>query len=208
MTHEARIESLENQIRTLKRMLIGLFGLVVFGGLLAATSLQNVPDVIQAKKFEVVSSTGKEVLSLSSDAKGGQIQVCNQQEVVVGTLGAKASGCQLEFLNRKGKIKTVLAASKEWGGGLMFMSDCMLQQGDLGGGMPSIAMMVDPQSGASLNMFSSTDALSSSAIQIADGKSFFGIEFLNSDGDIVSKLGVENGSTGLIKTYKPKKESP
>ena len=51
MTTDTRIESLETQVRTLKRMLFGVFGLVVVGGLLAATSLQSVPDVIQAKQF-------------------------------------------------------------------------------------------------------------------------------------------------------------
>ena len=62
MTTDTRIESLEIQVRTLKRMLFGVFGLVVVGGLLAATTLQSVPDVIQAKKFEVVNDEGKVVV--------------------------------------------------------------------------------------------------------------------------------------------------
>ena len=53
MTTDTRIESLETQVRTLKRLLFGVFGLVVVGGLLAVTTLQSVPDVIQAKKFEL-----------------------------------------------------------------------------------------------------------------------------------------------------------
>jgi hypothetical protein len=56
------INELRNQVRTLKRMLFGVFGVVVVGGLLAATSLQSVPDVIQAKKFEVVNDEGKVVV--------------------------------------------------------------------------------------------------------------------------------------------------
>ena len=60
------INELRNQVRTLKRMLFGVFGVVVVGGLLAATSLQSVPDVIQAKKFEVLSDDGKAVVVLSS----------------------------------------------------------------------------------------------------------------------------------------------
>ena len=63
MSTDTRIESLETQVRTLKRMLFGVFGLVVVGGLLAATTLQSVPDVIQAKKFEVVNDEGKVVAS-------------------------------------------------------------------------------------------------------------------------------------------------
>ena len=66
MTESARIASLETQVRTLKRMLFGVFGLVVTGAVLGATSLQTVPDVIQAKKFEVVNDTGTTVVSLES----------------------------------------------------------------------------------------------------------------------------------------------
>ena len=71
MTTDSRIESLETQVRTLKRMLFGVFGLVVVGGLLAATSLQSVPDVIQAKKFEVVNDKGKVVSTWHYDYAGG-----------------------------------------------------------------------------------------------------------------------------------------
>ena len=59
MSTDTRIATLESQVRTLKRMLFGVFGVVVVGGLLAATSLQSVPDVIQAKKFEVVDQHGQ-----------------------------------------------------------------------------------------------------------------------------------------------------
>ena len=71
MTTDTRIESLETQVRTLKRMLFGVFGLVVVGGLLAATTLQSVPDVIQAKKFEVVNNAGVGVAEMSVNADGG-----------------------------------------------------------------------------------------------------------------------------------------
>ena len=66
MSTDTRIESLETQVRTLRRMLFGVFGLVVVGGLLAATSLQSVPDVIRAKQFEVLSDDGNAVVVLSS----------------------------------------------------------------------------------------------------------------------------------------------
>ena len=59
MHADERFVALESQVRTLKRMLFGVFGVVVVGGLLAATTLQSVPDVIQAKKFEVIGQHGK-----------------------------------------------------------------------------------------------------------------------------------------------------
>jgi hypothetical protein len=47
------LNELRNQVRTLKRVLYTLCSVGVLGGLLAATNLNSVPDVIQAKKFEV-----------------------------------------------------------------------------------------------------------------------------------------------------------
>ena len=66
MSTDTRIESLETQVRTLKRMLFGVFGLMLVGGLLAATSLQSVPDVIKAKSFQVVNDKGNVVVELKS----------------------------------------------------------------------------------------------------------------------------------------------
>ena len=78
MSDTTRIESLETQVRTLKRMLFGVFGLVVVGGLLAATTLQSVPDVIQAKKFEVVNGEGKVVASFYANMGGGMLSFSNK----------------------------------------------------------------------------------------------------------------------------------
>ena len=75
MTESARIASLETQVRTLKRMLFGVFGLVVAGAVLGATSLQTVPDVIQAKKFEVVNDEGKVLVALGNIKGGGSGQI-------------------------------------------------------------------------------------------------------------------------------------
>ena len=61
------ITELRNQVRTLKRIVYGFGCLLVAGIVVGATSLQTVPDVIQAKKFEVVDKNGKAVTTL--DAK-------------------------------------------------------------------------------------------------------------------------------------------
>ena len=58
------LNELRNQVRTLKRVVYGACGLLLVGGLLAATSLQSVPDVIQAKKFQVVNDEGLAVVGL------------------------------------------------------------------------------------------------------------------------------------------------
>jgi hypothetical protein len=66
MQNEERINVLETQVRTLKRIVYGFGCLLVAGVVVSATSVQTVPDVIQAKKFEVLSDDGKAVVVLSS----------------------------------------------------------------------------------------------------------------------------------------------
>ena len=81
MTTDTRIESLETQVRTLKRMLFGVFGLFLVGGLLAAASMQSVPDVVKAKKFIVVDAKGDAATVLDSrlmlNTPGGLVGVIN-----------------------------------------------------------------------------------------------------------------------------------
>jgi len=50
MQNEERVTGLENQVKTLKRIVYGFGCLLVAGIVVAATSLQTVPDVIQAGK--------------------------------------------------------------------------------------------------------------------------------------------------------------
>ncbi|MDP7005324.1 MAG: hypothetical protein QF718_03845 [Phycisphaerales bacterium] len=66
MQNEERINGLETQVRTLKRIVYGFGCLLVAGVVVSATTLQTVPDVIQAKSFEVISENGKPVVVLNS----------------------------------------------------------------------------------------------------------------------------------------------
>jgi hypothetical protein len=102
MSTDTRIESLETQVRTLKRMLFGVFGLVVVGGLLAATSLQSVPDVIRAKQFEVVNDEVKVVASFYANMGGGMLSFSNKDgEVVVGLGSDEVNGGGVLGINNK-----------------------------------------------------------------------------------------------------------
>jgi hypothetical protein len=80
------LNELRNQVRTLKRVVYGACGLLLVGGLLAATSLQSVPDVIQAKKFEVLSDDGNPVVVLSSQVLDRGIDVTDN--VYYGSVSA------------------------------------------------------------------------------------------------------------------------
>ena len=110
MTTDSRIESLETQVRTLKRMLFGVFGLVVVGGLLAATTLQSVPDVVKAKKFIVVDAKGDAATVLDSrlmlNTPGGMVGVVNGAFVVVNEKGREL--LQLQADTRQGAGELVL----------------------------------------------------------------------------------------------------
>jgi hypothetical protein len=117
MSTDTRIESLETQVRTLKRMLFGVFGLVVVGGLLAATSLQSVPDVIRAKQFEVVNDEVKVVASFYANMGGGMLSFSNKDgEVVVGLGSDEVNGGGVLGINNKdGKIVAGIHAGKNGG---------------------------------------------------------------------------------------------
>ncbi|MEE2907261.1 MAG: hypothetical protein VX527_05440, partial [Planctomycetota bacterium] len=66
MSTGTRIQSLESQVRTLRRSVCIMAGLLVVGVLLATTHRQAIPDVIQSKKFEVVADDGDVVVAIES----------------------------------------------------------------------------------------------------------------------------------------------
>ena len=86
MQNEERINGLETQVRTLKRIVYGFGCLLVAGVVVSATSLQTVPDVIQAKKFEVLSDDGNPVVVLSSQVLDRGIDVTDN--VYYGSVSA------------------------------------------------------------------------------------------------------------------------
>ena len=64
------ITELRNQVRTLKRIVYGFGCLLVAGIVVGATSLQTVPDVIQAKRFVVVNDKGITLVQLGATKNG------------------------------------------------------------------------------------------------------------------------------------------
>ena len=86
------ITELRNQVRTLKRIVYGFGCLLVAGVVVSATSLQTVPDVIQAKKFEVVNGDGKTVASIGADAEGGVLSIGNNEGEEVAAIAATIDG--------------------------------------------------------------------------------------------------------------------
>jgi hypothetical protein len=96
------ITELRNQVRTLKRIVYGFGCLLVAGVVVGATSLQTVPDVIQAKKFEVLNGEGKVVAILSAHEEGGGLKNFNNAGKPVSLLSATEAGAEININNKHG----------------------------------------------------------------------------------------------------------
>ena len=90
------ITELRNQVRTLKRIVYGFGCLLVAGIVVGATSLQTVPDVIQAKSFHVVNDEGNPLVGLgymtANGVDNGAIVLGNSKQQPLVILGASDSG--------------------------------------------------------------------------------------------------------------------
>ena len=103
MQNEDRINGLETQVRTLKRIVYGFGCLLVAGIVVGATSLQTVPDVIQAKKFEVMNNEGNKVAVLFATEYGGICVLKNNDRKRVGSIISTPGGGALIISNNKGE---------------------------------------------------------------------------------------------------------
>ena len=111
------ITELRNQVRTLKRIVYGFGCLLVAGIVVGATSLQTVPDVIQAKKFEVVNDEGKVVASFYAYMGGSMLSFSNKDGGVVAGLGSDEvnGGGVLGINNKEGKRVAGIHADENGG---------------------------------------------------------------------------------------------
>ena len=69
-TIDDRIQSLENTVRRHRRWNAALGLLILAGGLLAATSERTIPEIIQAKSFEVVDDQGHSLVVIAPNPIG------------------------------------------------------------------------------------------------------------------------------------------
>jgi hypothetical protein len=128
-TTEDRIESLENQlrdqqsqVRRQRRWNIALGGVLLLSGCIATTNSQSVPDVIQAKKFEVVNDEGKVIVLMESVFSKGEhygfVKTQNGKGQTLVKLGVTTDGeGVVETQNGKGGTLVALTASD--GGGFV-----------------------------------------------------------------------------------------
>jgi hypothetical protein len=123
-TQQTEIDVLKAQVKTLKRMFYGFGCLVVAGIALAATSMQGVPDVIQAKRFLVVDDEGKLMVGLTSDPFGGNLSISNKDGKTVASLSAMPSGGgDLSISNKDEKTVALLCGCSDGGGLTIYNKD-------------------------------------------------------------------------------------
>ncbi|RTZ91264.1 MAG: hypothetical protein DSY81_06675 [Bacillota bacterium] len=84
---------------------------------MSATSLQTVPDLIQAKRFEVVNDEGKVVASFYANMGGGMLSFSNKDGEVVAGLGSDEvnGGGVLGINNKDGKRVAGIHADENGG---------------------------------------------------------------------------------------------
>ena len=116
-TTEERMEILEKQVRRQRRWNIGLGVLVVAGGLMAAKGVQEVPDVIRAKKIEVVNDDGKIRVGMGTSKRngGGAFILFNGSQQEVAVIGAGADGGFLGLSNNDEVPQTIVGVGKDGG---------------------------------------------------------------------------------------------
>ena len=103
-TTEDRIEFLEEQVRQLRE----------------ANEVRSVPDVIQAKQFQVVNDEGKVLVSLSNLQGGGVENGMIETRISTGGLlaqiGAGPGGGGVRTENGKGQALVELGSTVDGGG--------------------------------------------------------------------------------------------
>ena len=131
MQNEERINGLETQVRTLKRIVYGFGCLLVAGVIVSATSLQTVPDVIQAKKFQVVNDEGEVVAELGANEEGGTLRIDKNGGIRGAFLGVYENGGLFGIFNKDGKPSVALGADEN-GGGLSIRNKDVIKVAGIG----------------------------------------------------------------------------
>ena len=122
MSHDARLEMLESQVRRLRRALLALSGLLVAGLLLAASRPAQdaaadavpdaLPDVVRARGFEVVDKEGTTVVTLRATDFGGSLDIRNTKGTAVGVLSAYEGWGVLGIYDDQGRVAARLRADR------------------------------------------------------------------------------------------------
>ena len=115
---EARVARLERANRRYRGMLVAL---LVAAGAIATTAYDNsIPDVVRARRFEVIDTSGAILFEASSDADGGRA-VVRRRGGGGGMLFTNNAGGALGLLSPDGKVPVRAGISPK--GGLLVLTN-------------------------------------------------------------------------------------
>ena len=196
---EQRLEALEQQVRGQRRWNRALGAVIVVGGLLAATSSPSVPEVVQAKKFEVVNDQGKVIVRMNAVKHDGEqygfitTRGRNGQSLVEIGATVKGEG-QVKTQNGRGGTLVTLAANAEGNGFIK------TQNGE-GGTMVAIAATVGGE-----GVIKTQNGNGQTLVQLGttvEGEGM--IKTQNGKGGTLVKIGTYTGNRGgSVETFDPR----
>ena len=113
MTMEERLGCLERQNQRMKKGLIALTLAMASAMIMGQVISSPIPNVIRARKFEVVNGKGNTMVELGSTRLFGYLFVSNQQGKVIATVSTNHSGDgMIRTLDSEGRPLIVLSSKK------------------------------------------------------------------------------------------------
>ena len=114
-TLEENVRTLQKQVRRQRRWNIGLGLMVVVGGLMAAKGVTEAPDVVQAKKFEVVNDEGEILVRIGGRTFGGFLSLYNMAGKPIATLSTSPRGGAISINDNSAKPNVLILADRDGG---------------------------------------------------------------------------------------------
>ena len=104
-TQPSEMDVLKAQVKTLKRIVYGFGCLLVVGIVLNARSeSKSIPDLIQAKMFQVVNDEGKIGVLTAMGPDGGVLVILDEDGKGVAGLSSESDGGFLQINDNDGKV--------------------------------------------------------------------------------------------------------
>ena len=172
MTIEERIERLERTNRRYRLMftLLGVVAICAVG--ISATQDDGIPDVIQAKAFEVVDDEGKRLAKLYDNQGNGILETFNDKGRQIVMLGVSVNRAGfVSIFNDKGKQLVRLGTREGYGGIITYngKGNTIVELGSVLDGKSTITvsddkgkrmiMLASDENGGAIGVFGKTDEL-------------------------------------------------
>ncbi|MSR28740.1 MAG: hypothetical protein EXS03_04085 [Phycisphaerales bacterium] len=192
----ARVERLETQslkcrrdTRRWRSATLATVALAVTFMSLAATQSSRTPEVIRARRFEVVDQSDKIVLLMGIGQNGGQVDVWSSAGANVLRLGASAEGGDIALWNAKLQPVAAMYATAQGGRIEATMPDAS-----------GAAVLRAEGSGPAMAI---TDSEDRPRIVATSAPSTTGFSVRNAEGQELIALGASEGHGGIIRVSQP-----